>query len=528
VTQNIFMSYSRRELGFVDDLVSKLEGEGHKVWLDYRVLIPGTPWKGQIDQGLNDADTVLLVVSKASLASRYVALEWQHFLERQERVILLIFEAVDLPPELEKFEWVDFRGNYEAGLKELFSQLKQPVQEEHPVPETGFKAPTMVWVAIAISVLVALLSLSEIWTIFLPWVLVPLPYKIYKRKFNFTQVQTSLWALPIASLLSLVVYDDPSLDAVVGAGLIFGLILLFILRSPALQRWGRPEAIIPKYIDPHDPKVKDPAPVPFYVDYAVQDRVIAENLIKTLKKYGHPQTEKLQDAKAVFVLISSFKSDTEAEPSQQMVFPILIQTNDTIAEKLGKIQWIDFRPGVRGLDTIAQLLPDPKELLKALGMRPVSSQTVYSPLITAIYFFVILLAVINVGSSIDYIFGSDAMWNASDEAFTSTIIQFAINLALFTALTYFMVRGLTSRKGLFSRFNLIVIGIVLLGGLLLWQSALDSSILAEMEDAGIDPSEIGISFANLAFVIYFLGIFATGIVFFRNRQDIKNWFPARK
>jgi len=26
MTQNIFMSYSRRELGFVDDLVSKLEG----------------------------------------------------------------------------------------------------------------------------------------------------------------------------------------------------------------------------------------------------------------------------------------------------------------------------------------------------------------------------------------------------------------------------------------------------------------------------------------------------------------------
>jgi hypothetical protein len=522
------MSYSRRELGFVDDLVGKLEGQGYSVWLDYRALIPGTPWKGQIDKGLDESDTVLLVVSKASLASKYVALEWQHFLERQERVILLIFEAVDLPPELEKYEWVDFRGSYQAGLDELFAQLKQPVQEEHPVPETGFKAPTMVWVAIGISVLVALLSLSEIWTIFLPWVLVPLPYKIYKRKFNFTQVQTSLWALPIASLLSLAVYDDPSLDATVVAGLVFGLILLFILRSPAMQRWGRPEAIIPKYINPHDPKIKDPTPVPFFVDYAPQDRVIAENIIKTLKKYGHPQTEKLQDAKAVFVLISQFKSDTEAVPMQQMVFPILIQTNDNIAEKLGKIQWIDFRPGVRGLDTIAQLLPNPKELLKALGMRPVSSQTVYSPLITAIYFFIVLLAVINVGSSIDYIFGSDAMWNASDEAYTATIIQFAINVVLFTGLTYFMVRGLTSRKGLFSSFPSIVVGIVLLGVLLLWQSILDANLLTEMEFAGIDASEIGISFANLAYFIYFLGIALTGFVFFRNRQDIKNWFPARQ
>lgn len=528
MTKNIFMSYSRRELGFVDDLVSKLEGEGYYVWLDYRVLIPGTPWKGQIDKGLNEADTVLLVVSKASLASKYVALEWQHFLEMNKRVILLIFEAVDLPKELEKYEWVDFRGSYKAGLEELFSQLKQPIQEEHPVPETGFRAPFIVWAAIAVSVLVALLSFTEIWTIFIPWILAPLPYKIYKRKFNFTQVQTSLWALPIASVLSLVVYDDPSLDMIVVLGLVFGLILLFILRSPAMQRWGRPEAIIPKYINPHDPKIQNPTPVPFYVDYAVQDRAIAEDLIKTLKKYGHPQVEKIQDAKAVFALISRFKSDTEAVPMQQMVFPILIQTNDNISEKLSKIQWIDFRPGVRGLDTIAQLLPDPKELLKALGMRPVSSQTVYSPVITALYFFIILISVINIGSSIDYIFASDAMWNASDETFGATIISFIVNMLLFSGLAYFMVRGLTSRKGAFSSFRSIAVGILILGILLFWQSSLDASIMQEIEDAGYDSSQVAFSFVNVAYIIYFLGIAVTGFVIFRNRQDIKNWFPAKQ
>mgnify|MGYP003460990338 CR=1 FL=1 len=36
MTKNIFMSYSRRELGFVDDLVDKLEAQNYHVWLDYR------------------------------------------------------------------------------------------------------------------------------------------------------------------------------------------------------------------------------------------------------------------------------------------------------------------------------------------------------------------------------------------------------------------------------------------------------------------------------------------------------------
>ncbi len=117
MTKNIFMSYSRRELGFVDALVKDLENEKYDVWLDYQALIPGSPWNVQIDKGLKEADTVLLVVSKAALASEYVELEWRHFLETKKRVILLIFEAVDLPKELEQYEWVDFRSNYKAGLK---------------------------------------------------------------------------------------------------------------------------------------------------------------------------------------------------------------------------------------------------------------------------------------------------------------------------------------------------------------------------------------------------------------------------
>ena len=283
MTSKIFMSYSRRELGFVDDLVSKLEGENYDVWLDYRALIPGSPWNVQIDKGLNEADTVLLVVSKAALSSEYVALEWRHFLEAKQRVILLIFEAVDLPKELEQFEWVDFRGSYKAGLNELLSQLKQPIKEEHPVPETGFKAPWIVWIAIAVSTVVAVMSLFEWWTLFIPWILVPLPYRIYKRNFNFTHVQTALMALPVATLLSIFIDTGEFAmdDLILLIGLVFGVTLLFILRSPAMQRWGKPEAIIPKYIDPHDPKIQNPVPIPFYVDYAIQDRAIAEDLTAT-------------------------------------------------------------------------------------------------------------------------------------------------------------------------------------------------------------------------------------------------------
>lgn len=522
MTQNIFMSYSRRELGFVDDLVRKLEGEHYNVWLDYRALIPGSPWNVQIEKGLKEADTVLLVVSKAALASEYVALEWRHFLEMKKRVILLIFEAVDLPKELEQYEWVDFRGSYQAGLDELFSQLKQPIQEEHPVPETGFKAPWIVWTAIAVSAVVALLSLLEYWTLFIPWILVPLPYKIYKRNFNFTHVQTALLALPIASLLSEIVYEDELLRDVVWAGLVLGLLLLFILRSAAMQRWGRPEAIIPKYINPQDAGISNPTPIPFYVDYAIQDHHIADELIATLKKYGHPQATTIQEAQAVFALISRFKADTEAVPEKQMLFPILIQTNQNISKNLSKIQWIDFRPGVRGLDTIAQLLPNPKELLKALGMRPVSSQTVYSPLITTLYYFIIFLTVVNIGSSLNYLITPPI------NLLPNEVIELVVNMVLFAGLAYIMVGGLSSRKGLFSSLWQIVFGVIGMGLLTLWQKDLDSRLMGEIANSGIDVETIAYSFVNIAEYIYLIGIAVTGFMFLRNGRDAKRWFPAKK
>jgi len=527
MTKNIFMSYSRRELGFVDDLVSKLEGEGYYVWLDYRVLVPGTPWKGQIDKGLNNADTVLLVVSKASLASEYVALEWRHFLETNKRVILLIFEAVDLPEELEQYEWVDFRGSYKAGLKELFSQLKQPIREEHPVPEAGFKAPLTVWVTIGMSVLTAIYSLSVFWTLFIPWILIPLPYRIYKRSFNFTQAQAALLMLPFAVLFTFLLRENDQLISTFLSSIVWGAILFFLLRSPALQRWGKPEATMPKFANPYKFDDKAPSLVPFFVDYAVQDRTVAEDLTNTLKKHGHPQADNIHSAKAVFVLISRFKSDSEADPEKQVVFPVVVQTNENMAKKLSKIQWIDFRPGVRKLDAIAKLLDNPAELLKALGMRPVSSQTVYSPIITTIYYFMVFLAVFTVGSSIEYFLGSsDSLSYLTDDTLGSIFIQLILHMILFAILTFIMIRGITRRAGWFSSFRSYIVGLVMVGIMLIWQVSLSGDAGVELEAAGLEDTT---SIASvLPFFIYFVGIFVMAFVFFRNKRDIQRWFPAKK
>lgn len=531
MTEKIFISYSRRELGFVDDLVNKLEDK-YQVWLDYRALIPGVPWAEQIDKGLREADTVLLIVSKAALGSEFVALEWRHFLETSKRVILVIFEAVDLPTELEKYEWVDFRGSYKAGLEELFSQLETPIEEEHPVPETGFKAPFVVWGVIALSVLVAIISLGAFWTLFIPFFLVPLPWQIFKRSFDFSRVQVALLALPVALTMADMVFiggvDGIWSEAILyGGGLgLLGWLLLWLLRSPAMIRWGKPEATALKFVSTTDPKIASPEPVSYYIDHDPKDRFIAEEIDKALKKYGHPQAANIQSAKTVFVLISKFKNDTEANPEKQVVFPVMVQTNYDIPKKLSKVQWIDFRPGVRGLDVIAQLLPDPAAMLKAMGMRPVSSQTVYPSMVTILYYFTLFMTTIFIGTAMDMIFFAHLHTIMETFTFALLVGVWVIGLSLYIGNSVLMARGLINREGFYNSPRRIVVGLLAQGVLTQAAKYLDDQI-AMMALAQIDV-KLGYTFASFGIAIYLIGMALLAINYFRSPRDVRLWFPAKR
>jgi hypothetical protein len=155
-------------------------------------------------------------------------------------------------------------------------------------------------------------------------------------------------------------------------------------------------------------------------------------------------------------------------------------------------------------------------------MRPVSSQTVYSPLITTIYYFILFLTVVNIGSSISYLLTPPI------DLIPLDYVELGANMLLFGGLVYLMVKGLTSRKGLFSSFWQILLGVIIMWGLTYWQKDLDGRIVSEMVEAGIDANTIAYNFVNIAEYIYLIGIAVTGFMYLKNTRDAKHWFPARK
>jgi len=524
---NIFMSYSRREVGFVDQLTSRLEKTGFRVWLDYRSLIPGSPWKTQIDKGLDESEVILLVVSKESMASKYVELEWRRVIREDKRIILAIFEAVDIPKELERFEWVDFRGNFNKGVEELCRQLEQPIQEEHPVPEAGFKVPAVVWLAFALSIVTMAYSAVGFWALFVPWFLIPLPYRILKRNFNFNEVQTALLILPVVLYLSAdAAYSDEKYDFMYYAtfsSLAFVIPLFFVLRSAGMQRWGKPEATMPRFANPYKPENPNPRPVSFFIDHAIQDCLIAEEMLQTFEKYGHPRAADITAAETVFVLLSTFKLDTDADPEKQVVYPILVQAVEP-ANKLSKIQWIDFRSGVRNLDAMAQLMQEPSKLLAALGIRPLGNQLVLPSIVMAMRYFILLLSIFSAGAVINYLL--DFFDTGYDLALTGGIlVGFALSLLALLALAFFMIRHLAARKGWFASFWSFSLGLVGLGGLIFSQDIQDRLIYFSLDAAG---QAEGLSPAILyPRYVYLIGSAIMAAFFVFRNKDVRSWFPAR-
>ena len=403
----LFISYSRAQTPFVDSLAGDLEERGYTFWLDYRNLVPGKPWLQQIESWIDMSDVTLLVVSRESLTSSNVQPEWKRALERGKRIMLLIFEAVSLPAELQICEWVDFRTDYKRALEELLERIERPAPVEAPAPQDGFAAPPHVWLALVLSVIVLIGSFPAWWTLVLPYVLVPLPRQILQRSYVLHRVIPILLVLPLVYWLSwwLMFTSSTSIfyeyRGFAGAwfplSLLGGLVLAGLLLTPEMQRRGLPQAARMRFANPLMPEGEMARPVRFAIDDAPEDGRYVEELQRSLEQNGHLPAGDEEGPEAVLVLMSAYKTQTDHDTQHEAVYPVLLQSVREIDPALQRIQWIDFRSGLRQVDKLARLLPQPERLLKGLAVPPSGAQEVFPFMVSALQYFVLATGLLQGG-----------------------------------------------------------------------------------------------------------------------------------
>jgi hypothetical protein len=141
---HLFISYSRKQFYFTESLVLHLQERQVDAWLDVQRLVPGSNWDQSLREGYDSCAGLILVASRASLTSEFVRKEWEAVLKAGKPIYIVLFELVQLPPELDEFAAIiDFRGSFNKVLKRLLQAIQQKIHYRAPLPLTNrWRLPT--------------------------------------------------------------------------------------------------------------------------------------------------------------------------------------------------------------------------------------------------------------------------------------------------------------------------------------------------------------------------------------------------
>lgn len=133
MSDQIFISYARRDQEFVFKLATDLELRGGRVWLDQADIQGGEQWRHSITSAIAQSGAFLLVISPDSIDSQYVRLELEIAEQHGKSIFPLIYRRASIPENLSRFQFIDFtQGGYQKNLADLLAGLNdQEIKFQH-------------------------------------------------------------------------------------------------------------------------------------------------------------------------------------------------------------------------------------------------------------------------------------------------------------------------------------------------------------------------------------------------------------
>ncbi|HLO17277.1 MAG TPA: toll/interleukin-1 receptor domain-containing protein [Anaerolineales bacterium] len=120
----IFISYSRKDLGFVRKLAGDLEKAGYNVWWDVSDLRGGDDWVRVIPTAIEASNYFIVVLSPNSAVSEWVEKEYTQALSLRKKIIPIMLARSRVPFALNTINYIDFTGDdYTDSLNRLLATL---------------------------------------------------------------------------------------------------------------------------------------------------------------------------------------------------------------------------------------------------------------------------------------------------------------------------------------------------------------------------------------------------------------------
>lgn len=129
----IFISHSSVDKPFVRRLAARITKAGYEVWLDEHELLAGDALGEKIAGALKETKVIVVVVSENSVRSNWLKYELNIAIERMIkgdcRVIPAVIDEAPVPSEVEGRKYADFRKNFSAGLRSIFTALEDEARQ---------------------------------------------------------------------------------------------------------------------------------------------------------------------------------------------------------------------------------------------------------------------------------------------------------------------------------------------------------------------------------------------------------------
>ena len=128
---DVFISYSRKDIAFARVLYDDLKAKGLDIWIDWQDIPPVAPWLDEVYQAIEEADTLVVLVSHTSVYSENCRLEIAHAEEHNKRMAPIVLEDVDpkaLPPSVADLNWIFFRE--QDDFQQSFDKLLKAIETD--------------------------------------------------------------------------------------------------------------------------------------------------------------------------------------------------------------------------------------------------------------------------------------------------------------------------------------------------------------------------------------------------------------
>jgi TIR domain len=114
----VFISYSRKDEDFAQDLLAGLQIAGFEPYLDKHDIAAGENWEARLGRLIEAADTVVFVISPDAVASERCAWEVERTVTLKKRLPPIVLHRVDeaqVPPRLKQLNYIFFYRPFSFG-----------------------------------------------------------------------------------------------------------------------------------------------------------------------------------------------------------------------------------------------------------------------------------------------------------------------------------------------------------------------------------------------------------------------------